>query len=699
MLLKNILSLFLIVICSNLFAQEGLYYDALFFRYQILNADDKIPSKKIDTKPMQEYFKKYALLRNDNFLDSAAFSNNPFLKEFYPRGGSASLNGAYKGLDIPGLISSVGGYDVTTIADGLAKFLVERTKQELSITFFDRFRQDLEEMRQLQILFPATYHVLHAMGDEIYNYASYLEVLREAFQKDLATLIPNLQHLIEDSCMDQLFQKHPEIRTILLHALYIANELSDGKHPGEAVHNYIVNKADSASLRPVNQYLYPSLKTLDLFSQSLRSRQSDQYWISADSLQLLFKDEITVKLYFGLIYQYSLNHKIYFDANTTLHGTLDSLATQLDSLQKKYKPYLVGLIERGKAVDSNYKTLRKKQESDTKPTYQDYYALYDASLNFLEYLVKGPGIFNLQQLDITQSTVDKYFSTARSLGNIYVDVNQKQYASAIVELGSIYRNVIEPAAKTDISALTSQIDAASGTTKDELKKQKKELEKLVKSSSVMVKYGAFISAVAKAETSDEVQQAIEAVALPAGSARIKRETPFNVALNAYVGFYGGWEKIDGVDKRFEGTFGLSAPVGISVSSGHHILFFETKSAWSTSFFLSLIDVGAIASYRFSETEVKSLTEDTTTVVHQIPRIELKDIVSPGAFISIGIPKTPLSVNLGAQLGPNLRKISATSDSDPDAVLTNEYADKMYWRFSASIVVDIPVLNFYTKSRK
>ena len=85
----------------------------------------------------------------------------------------------------------------------------------------------------------------------------------------------------------------------------------------------------------------------------------------------------------------------------------------------------------------------------------------------------------------------------------------------------------------------------------------------------------------------------------------------------------------------------------------------------------------MAAYRF-----------TNETAEQVPTIQLKDIFSPGLFWSVGIPKAPISVSLGAQVGPNLRKLT----DDPN----NENAKNTYLRYSLSIVVDIPIMNLFTK---
>jgi hypothetical protein len=112
-----------------------------------------------------------------------------------------------------------------------------------------------------------------------------------------------------------------------------------------------------------------------------------------------------------------------------------------------------------------------------------------------------------------------------------------------------------------------------------------------------------------------------------------------------------------------------------------------------------VDIGALASFRFDTDKMQNVegSDTTTTTIYQVPEIKLKDIISPGVFFSIGIPKTPLSINLGIQMGPNLRKVSISSTGDEEVV--NDYNDRIYWRYSASLVVDIPLLNFYTTQKK
>jgi hypothetical protein len=232
----------------------------------------------------------------------------------------------------------------------------------------------------------------------------------------------------------------------------------------------------------------------------------------------------------------------------------------------------------------------------------------------------------------------------------------------------------------EIKFVSDRIDSVKNNIRDEkdtLKKkglevEKKELEqKLIKlkgiqeTSSIILKYGTFAATIAKADNSDDVQKAIETIALPAGSSRVKRESIVNISLNAYCGLFGG-RNIG--SKVAYNSFGITAPVGIATSFG--------INHFSYSLFVSLIDLGAITAFRFKN--------DTTTV----SKILLKDIVSPGLFVSWGLRNCPISINAGCQLTPLLSSVSSSVNG----------SESRMFRFTIGLCVDIPVLNLYNRSK-
>ena len=105
----------------------------------------------------------------------------------------------------PALSSFVGSIDVpSTVITGLTDFLVERTKEELNIAFFQRFQAALEKHEALSILFPETADELATINTNIYQFNYFIQALRTKFYVDLRNMPSHLatlmqqNHLIKD---------------------------------------------------------------------------------------------------------------------------------------------------------------------------------------------------------------------------------------------------------------------------------------------------------------------------------------------------------------------------------------------------------------------------------------------------------------------------------------------------------------------
>lgn len=626
--------------------------------YDIL--DKYVEPDKVNTK--QEIFDAFS-------ATPIGGDPNPFIEV---SGASKANEPASSGL-VEGLIGGIGGLNVTNIADGLAKFLVERAKQELSIAFFSKFKDALDKQKQLQILFPTTFKNLSVIGDEIYQFSAYIEMLRQGFQKDLANILPNLQTLVDDSSMDAVLKELPQLRIILSDGLYIATQLKNGDHVGDAFNSYVNGKANKDSLATVNKNLYPSIVLLNIFSQSLKSVNAEGYWISSAQFQKLENFKV-LSIYIGLIYHQIKNFQkenqvVLQIGNHSVTEFLENLSKDVQSIKNLKRTYLEPLVVSARVVDKQFVAIKKQLQSDgDKPGYEDYFELMQASINFIEQIKTTYTAFNDTQ-DKTQSAeLDQYLKPLQSFGNIYVDINQKNYVSVVSEVAYLYDNSI-------IKKLEAKIQQGQENVKALLEKHQEMVQALVK-------YGNFVAIVAKAENSDQVKDAIEAVALPAGSARIKRVTPFNVALNGYLGAHYGNEYLeDQVSGRSKWSkiYGMSAPVGVTISTD--LRGKKGSELGSISLMLSLVDIGAIASFR---------TQNDSTA--NIPELKFENILAPGAYAVWGIPKTPLSIGYGWQRGPQLREITTTVNGQENVIESSAY------RWSFFFAVDIPIINFYTKTK-
>jgi len=73
-----------------------------------------------------------------------------------------------------------------------------------------------------------------------------------------------------------------------------------------------------------------------------------------------------------------------------------------------------------------------------------------------------------------------------------------------------------------------------------------------------------------------------------------------------------------------------------------------------------------------------------------PQVQLKNIVSPGLFVSYGFPNAPFSANVGYQLAPSLQVDNMTGQT---TTVANQ------GRVSISLLVDIPLFNLWLKGKR
>ena len=212
---------------------------------------------------------------------------------------------------------------------------------------------------------------------------------------------------------------------------------------------------------------------------------------------------------------------------------------------------------------------------------------------------------------------------------------------------------------------------------------------------------SFAVDVASARTPEEFEKVLESTAAPLGSFRSKRGNPrigqrfvtrdkavpgrWTVGFNAYVGVTGGVELL--VDDDLvgslslpTGTVSLFAPVGLEGSVG----------IWrhsSLSLFLPVLDVGGLADFRTQPTEDASAgIEDgasTTAEVAQQPNLTFAQVLSPGAYLVLGLGRVPVSLGAGFSYTPKLRKVVVGGrDSEASAL-----------QVGAFLAIDIPLYIF------
>lgn len=534
-------------------------------------------------------------------------------------------------------IGKFDGLNITNVADGLAKFLVERTKQELSISFFQKFKSTVDANPDFKRLFPSTVRVLEVIDRDIYLLSNYLITLRASFQDDLDNLLLQLEpFLIEKQKV--LSDKEEVANSIdyFLSALLLVNNIQSGVHPAEAIGKLSYQPTRSGNLAATN--LKELVKLFTIFSKSLTSNTKTNYWIESDSLKLLL-NRTSFQIYLGLLYQQHGNEVIF---GKEFKFYLDKVAAGLTSGGKELANYQNVIRRFISNTDRLQMAISSVQQNEA--TTNSYNEVLRASLQLLSDFQEFKTIDSIVNSDGLPEVIE----VIRLFDDLYVNVKAGEYHSSVLDLSKLLRAVLRDSYTWD---------------------------------GQLVKYGSFMANVAKAENSDQVQAAIEAIALPVGSASIKRKSKTNIALNAFVGLAPGREYLNTTDE-WKSTFGLSSPVGVAFSWGNYKKnttcdCYDEKG--SMSIFLSLVDIGAFSTFRFNDNETEEL-----------PDVSFSNIFSPGLYLVKGLPNIPVSVGLGGQLGPQLRKIEATKINTTDGLNAS---------FKLFVAVDIPLINFYTKSRE
>lgn len=179
---------------------------------------------------------------------------------------------------------------------------------------------------------------------------------------------------------------------------------------------------------------------------------------------------------------------------------------------------------------------------------------------------------------------------------------------------------------------------------------------------------SFLLEFGEVENAEDLRNLIESYALPLGSSSIKRNSKFDLSLNAYAGFTGGYEVAYGkYGNQTKANVGLTAPIGISTTfwDGHLTIF------------TSLLDLGSIVNQR--------INNDTISY----SGLKFEQFFTPGLGLFYNFKSSPLTIGATYNYIPNLRTITY---KDGNATITETYTSVS--RINLSVLIDIPLFNIY-----
>lgn len=617
--------------------------------------------------------------------------DNPFTAPYMASWGNS-------GNDPGRIISGFGATDVTSLADGLGKFLAERTKEEINIAFFEKLKLLLGQYPELGTAFPSTVKYLEVVMN--HEYSNMLTTLKEAFERDLKSLPKNLIEIAnltpadckctgkkQENCLKRiafladLFKK--DEGTVVIGSLVVADAILSGTSAPEIFaglgrHPLIKDRKNNAA---------NVLKLSAIVSNSIRNESNTDQWVTPLQLKEMIKDKVWFELYMGLVYQQIQNDDIHIGDKEI--WTL--LGKEKDAV-KGFQTYLTRVVKDGETLNGSMQNLMRDSATAGKVGIfiSDFRKFFKSATDYtvISTKIPEPGdktklvlYVTDQGLGITQNILVKNYSAA-VLSAVFMLDSLLETGDFTTRKGAIHAGKKNREAFVNAGGTLPAVPAGE-TARHYLTRQY--LTKLNFKRNLL-RYGTFMANVILAKNSDEIKKSIQAVALPPGSASIKKNTNFSITLQAYTGFSGGREIPNLRTPASRGVFfnalSVYAPVGIAFNLGlkSHRNPSNKYNAGSLSAMLSIVDVGAVFSYRFS---------DPGSTLADSVKIRLENIFAPGANLVYGIPKVPLSIGTGIQWQPSLTRLSNTN-----ATIANQSGV----RWQLFLVFDLPILNLYTSRR-
>lgn len=548
---------------------------------------------------------------------------------------------------IPGqLAQGVGNGGIlspTIVIDALATLIAKRFKDELNIAYIQQFQEHLRNpaFDDLRLLLPGAFAVL-AERDPI-QYKTYLPTLREALHQDVVDLKKNLPSLFE---AHEPAIRDPNLYMLIQSTFYVINHSGDS--PADLVEGLF--EQDFFSREP---RLKASLELLTILSENLRADDTYSGWIKAADLSKI-NVEGTFQLFLGFLLEKEKKALLQPLQNLGFQPTRSNLSQLFAPNSKSYKSVYSTYQKILKIQAEVEKFKAELQKEPSKFTLSAFNAYLESVFN-LTRLVNNLG----QELSSASLIPDEHFQTAEKGIAILSALTEEHYAQVIGHSVALIEALL-PASPFKIH---------------------------------FVRYSDFIVALIEAKDSKEAMLALETVAMPIGSYRIKRTVPMEVGINAYPGGFIGGETFHGsaID-QFQNSLrkmgaapidqsalvlGFTTPIGIGINWGNqdyqpnHV---NLQQKGSVGLFFSLIDIGAVVNFRL---------QDETSL---LPELKWSNFLAPGFYFEWGWKNSPISLGIGAQYGPEVRKVSAMELE----------TDAKSWRAGISFTVDIPVLSIYTK---
>ncbi|RMG69055.1 MAG: hypothetical protein D6722_10995 [Bacteroidetes bacterium] len=572
--------------------------------------------------------------------------------------------------------SMLAGLSPTTmLVDAAAQFLVDRTREELIVAFFERFETRMAELPELRYLFPQTWLQL---SQRTYLYGPGLGTgWREAMATDLQHLPWQVEAMIDELPAYRGLRTRSDYRLFQL-AFLLTDWLGEGD---QDFFFLLMNQLPELAGGPSSTSFLDT--ALQLNRSSLWQLRTPTSWREAADWEALGPE--------GQGYFVALQYRqqaALFEQTPTGDGR--SLAFHMKEKPQAFLAQerdMVHLYNLASRRVQDFQTALQGAEKDVSRALilgmealrLGIHAAYAwRHPNDPQAVLQDPGYLHMTQLlsAATQLLVAQQREDPKQLA--LASLQQLPLLIGMAQ-ATAQRRLEQLEARRALPYLNAQIRRELD---DQITRTRARLDGMEQAAQLVGFYGTFILELYHARSEAQMKTILEQYALPSGSYRLKRSHVWSLEVAAFPGLFAGGERLlaDSLDRGPALVSGVTAPIGLSVSRGRQGKARDLPpgaSGHAVSLFLPILDIGAPFSYRWAQGSTEGLPEN----------ISWRQILAPGAYLVWAVKGMPIGLMAGGQFVPQLRSISSSG---------NELGPVNAIRLSIQATVDIPVLTLWRK---
>lgn len=385
------------------------------------------------------------------------------------------------------------GGDLTfeTIIDALSKFIANQIKKELTTHAIEKIQYYLNHpseesyLNELLVLLPKTTEYLKSF--EASQVPSFTDDFKQYIEKDLNKLLFNAINLQHTPRFKKLAQRYPDIG-FAFEALELIPKMSKIKEPldyfkilekSPNLQRWATNPNQKAKFNIAN-----SIKLTSLLAHSLLViDEGKQKLVSLDFMSNYGSEKEFYLLYVGFLHQQQLKYyKVQFiGKNTTTPMPLDFKvlmhkipAQTLDTAEQSIaliNTHISQIVSNTEKLQTYIEAVKKANKDDKEVPIETIHGLVDTFVEFSEAVAKTADMLidqnnNLDLVNIETTDIigksQPYFNTARAVNDIFLDLHQKRFTTAIISALEIPSNFTSD--DISISKLTNLQTMVAGSS-------------------------------------------------------------------------------------------------------------------------------------------------------------------------------------------------------------------------------------------